>query len=402
MRLLLLKNAAVLATVRRARDLPHVSWPGLVFSISGVRQPPLWSHGVLGKLIRVDAVYHFSEGNHAAMVEAIRDLFAYATAIKGQSSHIPILVAWEFEWMSLMLMENTMAQWRIGMHEESSDQIVAASRGQIDELIQWLLNDERPVRLLLRALCGERTSLVTDAPSAGAPGAISGFGANSSPFSLWRNCAGPLFPLDVVHASRELASFGDAVRERLWVAARERPLQPADPRSQFALISRPISEYAYPFFFDGWFRLLQNHFRMRALRRMAGVALAIQLYERQHDRRPDRLDQLIPDFLTAIPVDPFSADGRPIKYSRDGGRDRVYSVGSNGVDDGGSSYIIKFDRGGSVFPDLVFYLDGLLANENRFVGDWGVYKTLDDHQDSEDEGEDAGDEDDGQDQPENR
>ena len=258
------------------------------------------------------------------------------------------------------------------------------------------------MRLVLRALCGERTSLITDAPSMGAPGAIPGFGADSSPLSLGRFCAGPLFPLDVVHVSRELASFGDAVRESLWVAARERPLHPAAPRSQFARMSRPISQYAYPFFFDVWFTLLHKHFRMRALRRMAGIALAIRLYERQHGRRPDRLDQLIPDFLTAIPVDPFSADGRPINYSRNGGRDRVYSVGLNGVDDAGSSYIIEADQFGPVFPDLVFYLDGLLANENRNVGEWGVYKALDDNQDSEDDGEDGGDEDDGQDQPENR
>lgn len=60
------------------------------------------------------------------------------------------------------------------------------------------------------------------------------------------------------------------------------------------------------------------YYRLLAQRRLAAAALAIKLYESDHGRRPDTLSQLVPDYLTTIPVDPFAEDGSPIRY-RPGG-----------------------------------------------------------------------------------
>ncbi len=67
--------------------------------------------------------------------------------------------------------------------------------------------------------------------------------------------------------------------------------------------------------------------------RTAQIALATKLYHQDHDRYPDTLEALVPDYLDVLHNDPFS--GKPYLYSYDDAGIRVYSVGTNYVDDGG-------------------------------------------------------------------
>jgi hypothetical protein len=57
----------------------------------------------------------------------------------------------------------------------------------------------------------------------------------------------------------------------------------------------------------------QYYYRQIARRRMAATAIAIKLYEADHGGRPDTLDALVPDYLPAVPADPY-VDDRPIGY----------------------------------------------------------------------------------------
>lgn len=63
------------------------------------------------------------------------------------------------------------------------------------------------------------------------------------------------------------------------------------------------------------------------------VAIALELYRRAHGSYPDSLEALTPKYLPGIPIDRF--DGKPIKYKLAEGRPLLYSVGVDGVDDGG-------------------------------------------------------------------
>ncbi|MBD3673641.1 MAG: hypothetical protein HUJ26_08975 [Planctomycetaceae bacterium] len=63
------------------------------------------------------------------------------------------------------------------------------------------------------------------------------------------------------------------------------------------------------------------------------VMLAGQAYRRDHGEFPNTLDELVPDYLDAIPVDNY--DGKPLKYRFDPEGPVVYSVFENGIDDGG-------------------------------------------------------------------
>jgi len=53
--------------------------------------------------------------------------------------------------------------------------------------------------------------------------------------------------------------------------------------------------------------------------------LALRLYEQSCGSLPERLDALVPQWIEAVPTDPY--DGQPFRYARD--RRLVYSVGSS-------------------------------------------------------------------------
>jgi hypothetical protein len=82
-----------------------------------------------------------------------------------------------------------------------------------------------------------------------------------------------------------------------------------------------------------WLRILLEQ---KARLRCAAAALAVAEYRLHHGALPERLDALVPDYLDALPADPFDA-GNPIRYRTDDGSFRIYSIGENGVDDGGST-----------------------------------------------------------------
>jgi hypothetical protein len=79
---------------------------------------------------------------------------------------------------------------------------------------------------------------------------------------------------------------------------------------------------------------------------------ALGEYHRRNGQYPERLDQLVPDFLPRLPID--YADRKTLRYRRTGDTYILYSVGVNGVDDGGKAgrrYPIWVD---SENPDTVF------------------------------------------------
>jgi hypothetical protein len=61
--------------------------------------------------------------------------------------------------------------------------------------------------------------------------------------------------------------------------------------------------------------------------------LAILAYRQEHGRPPPRLDDLAPDYLTHVPLDPFANE--PLRYRLTADSYVLYSVGPNGRDDGG-------------------------------------------------------------------
>ena len=110
---------------------------------------------------------------------------------------------------------------------------------------------------------------------------------------------------------------------------------PIDSLAHFSLLSGILV--------PGFNRFAMTHFRGLTDRRAAVLALAIRLYRFDHAGHwPGSLDELTPEYLPAIPTDPFSPNASPFRYKPQAvGGPIIYSVGQDGVDDGGSEQPIR-------------------------------------------------------------
>lgn len=83
------------------------------------------------------------------------------------------------------------------------------------------------------------------------------------------------------------------------------------------------------------------------------LTLACQFWFRRHGGFPAKLEDLVPDILAELPVDPFSQTGEGFRYRRDGDAVVVYSLGLDETDDHGSVDPIP----GKDRPDIGYRLE---------------------------------------------
>jgi hypothetical protein len=79
----------------------------------------------------------------------------------------------------------------------------------------------------------------------------------------------------------------------------------------------------------------RGHYVCMGRRRVAQLALAVKLYHAERGEWPATLAAIVPRYLAAIPLDPLATGGETLAYVSDERRRRVYSVGEDGIDDGG-------------------------------------------------------------------
>jgi hypothetical protein len=92
-------------------------------------------------------------------------------------------------------------------------------------------------------------------------------------------------------------------------------------------------------------RVINRVFCAEVTRELSVTAVALKRHQLRHGQYPGTLPALVPEFLSAIPVDP--ADGQPLRYRLEpDGTYLLYSVGENGVDDGGDAS--PTDNSGSI------------------------------------------------------
>jgi hypothetical protein len=113
--------------------------------------------------------------------------------------------------------------------------------------------------------------------------------------------------------------------------------------SLLARLHHPISNYALPSFTAA----LEADLRTTASMMTAEVGLAAEQHRRQYGEFPEQLDQLVPEYLQAIPFDPF--DGQPLRYVPLSEECIVYSIGLDECDDGGQS-----EPGNTLPADITF------------------------------------------------
>jgi len=97
--------------------------------------------------------------------------------------------------------------------------------------------------------------------------------------------------------------------------------------------------------------VVKEDLRGKAHLRAARAALAVERYRLAHDRLPGTLDELVPQFLDAVPKDPF--DGKPLRYKTLEKGYVIYSIGPDGKDDGGKERVPDKQGGPDDIPFTV-------------------------------------------------
>ena len=83
-------------------------------------------------------------------------------------------------------------------------------------------------------------------------------------------------------------------------------------------------------------RCLFKAVNTEVLRTLTVTAVALQRYQLRHGKFPGSLQALLPEFLPSLPTDEM--DGQPLRYKLQAdGTFVLYSVGENGVDNGGAA-----------------------------------------------------------------
>lgn len=225
----------------------------------------------------------------------------------------------------------------------------AATRQQVRQLIDELLDEDALKTSLLVALSSERASLIQLVDIIGKGGGVGWYPSPPPPLS-W--LVRPVF----IEHSRQSAAFLTTVK----TAAEQETY--AETVAQYPDMGEFLDKGINGIMPAGVFmpslkRAIELNFRLRAHRRMAATALAIRLYEIDHGHRPTTLNELVPKYLASIPRDSFAAGGKPIGYLPNAEPPLLYCIGADGVDDGGA-FSIKGKRVNANELDFVFFLNG--------------------------------------------
>jgi hypothetical protein len=354
-------NTVAMGLIRQARDARRIDWSMPVRSPVFSFMPATSGQRQLSKLLSLSIRYHHFVGDDKAAVELMRDALALAKAVEQMPSLIPTFVSMAADGVVFQNLEAISATLNIQTDNGSVPlRGRPCTRADTDALLRDLLDEEARREAIRHAMFFERMSeldLVRGMKN-GAAGMSWAWGAAPPPSPTPWGTAGPylitpLVELDGATMIRDSNLRLQAATEPDW--GRAKRVLPKEPAQNDALGSMVhfVSGICVP----SLERLFLLHFRSLTSRHLAGTALAIRLYQVDQGRRPQTLGDLVPNYLPEIPLDPFAEDGSAIGYAPEGRPAILYSVGPDGVDDGGR---YAFRSGGIDWDnlDIPFFLDG--------------------------------------------
>ncbi len=352
-------NEDALALMHEARERPDVAWS--CWTNSPECGGSLTSRRVIAELLWVSAYHHHRAGDSVQTVVSLLDYFRFAEAVADNPTFISSLVGWSIEARGGRLIEE-MSVAVPTADVTSSSQDIARVRAGIVRLIIELSDEKSYRRMAVRAYLGDRAYSLHVLDEIGAV-SIAMLGSGSRPGNwgfayLLDATVRPSLILDMRRHSQNATLLSDTFLLPNWAWA-ERELSDRNLYSSLVDIgARPLTASSAGMFSRSPNRGLFWFFQHLANRRMAVVALAIRLFVIDHGKRPETLGELVPEYLSVVPLDPLGEDGVEIRYTPHGEHALLYSVGENGVDDGGVDRDITVVSDLPKLDDVLFYLDG--------------------------------------------
>jgi len=265
------------------------------------------------RLLSLEAWVRAHRGDPHGAAESIRAVFTLARSLERE----PILVS--------MLVRIACD----GIAREQLPSLLASVDFSDEDLakLQEALRAADCREHLREALVGERVTgmMVSENPSLGEQGAKRGlFG------TAWKLTQGEGTAFYLEHMGDLIAAAEMPWPEALDEADRVAGRLDALGRGSFLTRMRHVIPLLLAPALEAPFESVARSVAMSAA---ADAAIACERYRRRHGELPEKLDQLVPEFLPELPVDPYT--GEPLQYVVRDDEYLVYSVGSNRIDEGG-------------------------------------------------------------------
>ena len=325
-------HAGVFDLMREIRGEDQANWRVLDWPEWGGGSLPYSLMRQLTEILVIHARWQMHTGDHAGTIATIEDALRFGEALETDPLLISNYAALSFQRQTLSVIGEYSLVLQIEGPTGPRSDSRPASRENVEALIEHLLDETRSRRSYAQMWHGERASVLSDletlAPGT-APGGPAGPGTVVS--IVTGKLTLPLIKMDLLRAVLWYASMADGGAKGSWrVAIRGVSRDPEE--TSFV---QSLTRFLTPLRYNLNTTTLSIFHRYMAKRRMAAIALAIRLYELDHGERPAALALLVPDYLPAVPVDPFSPDSGPIRYIRDLDPPILYSVYRDGEDNKG-------------------------------------------------------------------
>lgn len=301
-------NAAALADAHAARDLPEADW-AIHFRrpMLNVLLPNLNPQRELANLLRDAIAVQTADGHSAAAVGTLLDLLLAADAQLGGRMVVANLVGVGISDVVVRQLERHLPDL-VFEGEAGPD---PAPRSNAQALIRALLDDRLSAGMAV-GMDADRVALFDTLDNIGTGWTLRPFFRSAAAAKAgWYESVRRAAQAGTLKAAKGLRY----------------PWASLDDLKGFTAVLDMDSE-----------KSLTVVARNLAARRLAAAAVAVRLYRVDHDGKlPPTLQALVPAYLPAVPADPMRPDGGPIGYAPAGqaASPRVYSVGVDGVNDGG-------------------------------------------------------------------
>lgn len=267
-------------------------------------------------LLQLEAVYSAENGRQEASIQSINSIFGIARSLNKEPTTVSQLARLTYESRAVKTLECVINK------TDFSDE-------ELDDLSHTFVNAQLLSSPgIWRAFAGERCMVMTFfAEPKTLTREIIGRHAPPGPILELYKASG-LAEKDAIVYLDLMESYIDInklpLHERRRAAGRISSQRKTISKFRFILKSLVPS-------FSG---VINCDLRITALLRNAQVALAIQRYRLAKSKLPDRLKDLVPDYLSSIPLDPY--DGKELRYKKLDTGFVVYSIGEDLSDDDGT------------------------------------------------------------------
>jgi len=316
----------VLRLLREAASKPNCyferdyHWPTIATTLPEIRHLR-----IAARMLALDARVQAADGNVRAAIEDINAMFAMSQHIKTDSFLVCMMVSFSIEQTATAAFQSLLLSNKLSEDDLGLLRIAVVPSHQ---------------RLLERALRGDEACSLTTFCEVGRGELTCSFVS-----IYWGQCSVPVRDTEYADISGSLyrvLMFANDLAEHRRLSQQMRAIA-EKPYYQAAAQWEDFDAQLANGKITGLLNLLllpatraccvagaQADARCQALR----LGLAVEKYRLRNRRLPTRLEDLTPDFIPVVPLDPF--DGKPMRMKRTDHSLIVYSIGPDGIDNGGT------------------------------------------------------------------